>query len=250
MSIQGKVALVTGGSTGIGQATVERFAREGARVAFCASHAEPGSEVAAAIQKAGGECLFVQADVTIREQVDALVKRVEDRYGAIDILVNNAGHGKTMVFAESTEDDWRPLVDLNFYGPLRVTRAALGGMIARGAGSIINIASDSGRAGDGNQTIYAGVKGGIIAVTKSLARELVRYNIRVNAVSPGSTNTPRLAKRNELDPARAARMLRLIPMRRLGKPEEVANVILFLASDEASYMTGQVLSVSGGMTMM
>ncbi len=250
MSIQGKVALITGGSAGIGQAAVQRFVQEGAKVAFCASHSEPGSAMANAIRQTGGECLFIQADITSREQVDAMVKKAEDHYGKIDILINNVGGGKSMAFAESREEDWRPLVDLNLYGPLRVTRAVLPGMIAHASGSIINLSSDAGRAGDGSQAIYAATKGGIIGLTKALARELVRYKIRVNCVSPGPTNTERIARRNELEPARAASMARLIPMRRLGAPEEVAAAIVFLASDEASYITGQVLSVNGGMIMM
>jgi 2-hydroxycyclohexanecarboxyl-CoA dehydrogenase len=248
LSIQGKVALVTGAARGIGRAVVFRFAQEGARVAFCDILAEESSKVVAEVKKAGGECFFVKADITQGDEVNEMVMAVEERYGTVDILVNNAGWWKHQLFIDSDEETLEKTVAVNFWGPLRVTKAALKGMLHRG-GSIVNIASDGGRAGVGGEAVYSACKGGIIAMTKSLARELVRYNIRVNCVSPGPTVTPGAEDLSKANYEQRERLLKLIPMRRRARPEEIAAAVLFLASDEASFITGQVLSVSGGMIM-
>ena len=189
MSIQGKVALVTGGARGIGQAIIFRFAQEGAKVAFCDILAEESNKVVTEVKKAGGECFFVKADITRRDEVNEMVMAVEEKYGTVDILVNNAGWWTHELFIDSDEETWEKTVAINFLGPLRVTKATLKGMVHHG-GSIVNISSDGGRAGVGGEAVYSGCKGGIIAMTKSLARELVRYNIRVNCISPGPTVTP------------------------------------------------------------
>jgi len=248
LNIQGKVALVTGGSRGIGQAIVSRFAQEGAKVAFCDILAEESKKVVAEVKKAGGECFFVKADITRRDEVNGMVTAVEEKYGTVDILVNNAGWWTHELFMDSNEETWEKQIAVNFWGPLRVTKATLKGMIRHG-GSIINISSDGGRAGVGGEAVYSACKGGIIAFTKSLARELVRYNIRVNCVSPGPTVTPGAEELSKAQSEQREKLLKLIPMRRRARPEEIAAAVLFLASDEASFITGQVLSVSGGMIM-
>ncbi len=249
MSIQGKVALVTGGARGMGRAIVLRFAREGAKVAFCDIRPEEGSKVADEVRKAGGECVFIKTDITQRGEVEKMVKTVEEKYGKIDILVNNADWSSSEAFLDSEEEKWERIIAINFLGPLRVTKAVLKGMVARSSGSIVNFASDGGRAGVGRQVVYSACKGGVLAMTKSLAREFMRYNIRVNCVSPGPTDTPLVAEEMAGDPKASQKLASLIPMRRLGRPEEQAAAALFLASDEASYITGQTLSVSGGMIM-
>jgi len=250
MKIQGKVALVTGGARGMGRAIVLRFIQEGARVAFCDILSEEANKVVAAARKAGGDCIFVKADITRIKQVVNMVGIVEDKFDRIDILVNNAGWSKEQLFVDTDESDWEQVIALNFLGHLRVTRAVLDGMIARASGSIVNIASDAGRGGHAFGVVYSGCKGGIIAVTKSLAQELVQYNIRVNCISPGLIATPLTMEGEKLNPEIVQKIKDNIPMKRMGLPEEIAAAVLFLASDEASFITGQTLSVNGGKQMI
>jgi 2-hydroxycyclohexanecarboxyl-CoA dehydrogenase len=246
---QDRVAIVTGGAQGIGEAIARRLATESAKTAILDIQHDKAQAVADSISSSGGIAVGVSLDIADRRDVWRAVHDVEARFGRVDVLVNNAGWDKAAPFVELSEEIWDRVIAVNLRGPITVTRAVLDGMIARGYGRIVNIASDAGRVGSSGESVYSACKGGIIALTKTLARELVRSNVLVNCVSPGPTDTPFLAG-VAADNSRLAEALeRAIPMRRLGHPEEMANAVAFLASDEASYITGQTLSVSGGLTM-
>jgi len=246
---QDKAAIITGGAQGIGEAITRRLAGEGAAVAILDIQQELAQAVADDISAQGGRAIAVTVGISDSQEVKRAVKEVEDKLGKVDVLVNNAGWDKVTRFTDLPEELWDRIIAINLRGPITVIRAALDGMIARNYGRIVNIASDAGRVGSSGESVYSACKGGIIAFTKTLARELLRYNILVNCVSPGPTDTPLLAEIGEENPKLHEALQRAIPMRRLGKPEEVAAAVAFLASDEASYITGQTLSVSGGLTM-
>ncbi len=247
MSLEGKIALVTGAGSGIGRATVEALAAAGATVVCADINRETGEAAAAELRAAGRQAEFLPVDLTDAASVEAFAQAVTAKFGAVDVLVNGAGWGKTHPFWEGTPDLWERVIALNFVGPMRLVKALLPAMIARGSGKIVNIASDAGRVGSLGETVYSGAKGGLIAFTKSLARETARYNINVNCVCPGPTETPLLFAVPEkvLDAFKKA-----IPFRRFAKPAEVADAVVFFAGDQSSYVTGQVLSVSGGLTMV
>ncbi len=246
MNLQDKIAVVTGAASGIGRATAEALAREGATVIVADIDVEGGQAVARSIRERDGKADFFKLDVTSDASVASFADEVQAKHGAIDIIVNGAGWGRTSPFWEGTQEFWDKLVALNFVGPMRLVKALLPKMMERGSGKIVNIASDAGRVGSLGETVYSGTKGGLIAFTKGLAREMARYHINVNCVCPGPTETPLLMAVPEkvLDAFRKA-----IPFRRFGKPEEVADAVVFFASGRSSYITGQVLSVSGGLTM-
>lgn len=246
---EGKVAIVTGGAQGIGEAIARRLASEGAQVAILDIQPDKAEKVAADIAAGGGRALAMEMDITKNQDVKQAVKEVEEKWGKIDVLINNAGWDKAAPFIQLTEEIWDKVIAINLRGPIAMTRAVLDGMISRKYGRIVNIASDAGRVGSTGESVYSACKGGIIAFTKTLARELVRYNILVNCVCPGPTDTPMLADIARENPRLVEALQNAIPMRRLGKPEELAAAVAFLASDEASYITGQTLSVSGGLTM-
>jgi 2-hydroxycyclohexanecarboxyl-CoA dehydrogenase len=246
MEFADRTALVTGAASGIGRATAQAFARGGAKVLLADIDEAGGAKAAADLRAAGGAAEFLAVDLTSSASIDALATRVMERHGAPDILVNAAGWGKTHPFWEGTPDLWERVIALNFVGPMRLAKALLPPMIERRSGRIVNIASDAGRVGSLGETVYAGAKGGLIAFTKSLAREVARYQINVNCVCPGPTDTPLMAA--VPDKVKEA-LTKAIPFRRLGRPEEVADAILFFAGEHATYITGQVLSVSGGLTM-
>jgi 2-hydroxycyclohexanecarboxyl-CoA dehydrogenase len=251
MRFRDRVALVTGGGSGFGREIALGFAREGARVAVL-DHNETGAEgTLRLIESVGGLALAYPADVTRKDQVDGAVGDVLERWGTVHILVNNAGWDRVAPFVETTEELWDRLIAVNLKGPLICTRAVLEAMIAQRYGRIVNIASDAGRVGSSGEAVYSAAKGGVIAFTKALAREVARYGITVNCVCPGPSDTP-LFRREvaEPHPELARRLLRAIPVGRLGTPQDVAPAVLFLASDEAAYITGQTLSVSGGLTMV
>jgi len=243
MNFTGKTVLVTGAASGIGLACVRAFAEAGARVILTDINEEAGTK--AAQEFAGAR--FMQLDVTSRASAEALAARVEAEDGKLDVLVNGAGWDIIQPFIDNTPEYWDKIVAINFMGPVQVTRALLPALFASGAGRIVNVASDAGRVGSYGETVYAGAKGGVIALTKSLARELVRNGVRVNCVCPGPTDTPLFASQG--DKMREV-LTKAIPMKRLGQPSEVADAVLFFASDRASFVTGQVLSVSGGLTMV
>ena len=244
-----KVAIVTGGAQGIGEAIARRFASELASVAILDVQLEKAQGVADEIGSGGGSAIAVRMDLTDSQGIKQAVKEVEDEFGGVDILINNAGWDKMVSFIQLEEELWDKIIAINLRGPITITRAVLDGMIDRNYGKIVNIASDAGRVGSTGEAVYSACKGGIIAFTKTLARELIRYNILVNCVCPGPSDTPMIAGMAEENPRLVEALQRAIPMRRLGKPEEVAFAVAFLASDEASYITGQTLSVSGGLTM-
>ena len=249
--LEGKIALATGGTKGMGRAIVERLASEGAKVAFNARGKEEGKKYEAELKKAGYETFFVQADITKSEDVSRLVRAVLDKYDRIDILVNNVGWDKGMPFTETTEDLWDQLIAVNFKGDLLVTKAVLDDMIKRGiGGKIVSISSDAGRVGSTNEAVYSGCKGGVIAFSKTLARELARYKINVNTICPGPTRTPFLEDFAAGNPKVIEAMSKGIPLRRIGEPEDIAAAVAFLVSNDADFITGQTLSVSGGLNMV
>ena len=247
MSLQDKVAVVTGAASGIGRATAAALATEGARVVVADIDRTKGEATAAELRAAGRRAEYMHVDMTDPASIDAFAAEVQQRFGPVDVLVNGAGWGKTQPFWEGTPEFWNKLVALNFVGPMQLTKALLPRMMERGSGKIVNVASDAGRVGSLGETVYSGAKGGLIAFTKSLARETARYHVNVNCVCPGPTDTPLMA----VVPEKVQEALtKAIPMRRLGKPEEVADAIVFFAGERSDYVTGQVLSVSGGLTMV
>ncbi|MBU6484056.1 MAG: glucose 1-dehydrogenase [Betaproteobacteria bacterium] len=247
MSFVDKTAVVTGAASGIGHATALALAAEGASVLLADINAEAGEAAAAAIRGTGQKAEFLHVDMTREDSIVAFAAAAQARAGAIDILINGAGWGRTLPFLEGPPDLWERLIALNFVGPMRLVKALLPRMLERGSGKIVNIASDAGRVGSLGETVYSGAKGGLIAFTKSLARETARYNVNVNCVCPGPTETPLLAAVPE---KHLEAFKKAIPFRRFGKPSEIADAVVFFASDRASYITGQVLSVSGGLTMV
>ncbi|UKD57658.1 glucose 1-dehydrogenase [Amycolatopsis sp. FU40] len=239
-----KIFVVTGAGRGIGRAIAERAAAAGATVIAADLDQDAAEATADAL---GGAAVGARADVGSRASVDTLIASVLDRFGRIDVLVNNAGWDKAGPFVESDPDDWDRIVRVNLYGVLHTSRAVLPVMAEQGAGSVVNIASDAGRVGSSGEAVYSAAKGGIIAFTKTTARELARSGVRVNCVCPGPTDTPLLASFAG-EKLRSA-LVRAIPLGRVGVPADVANAVVFLAGDEAGFITGQTLSVSGGLTM-
>jgi 2-hydroxycyclohexanecarboxyl-CoA dehydrogenase len=238
-----RVALVTGGSRGIGRAIAEALAGADCTVAVGdVREAEPVGD--------GG--LAVALDVTDPQSVARAVEDVAGALGPIDVLVNNAGWDEFRPFLETGEEFWDRVIEINFKGCLRTTRLVVPGMVERGRGRVVNVASDAGRVGSSLEAVYSGAKGGVIAFTKTLAREVARRGVTANAVCPGPTETPLLEEMTGADEQGAKAieaMKRAVPMKRLGTPAEVAAAVAFLCSEEASFITGQTLSVSGGLTM-
>ncbi len=248
LGLRDHIALVTGAGSGIGRAIALSLAAEGVRLMATDVREETAAATAAAATARGAEALGVSLDVTNYEQAQAVVQRAIRRFGRLDILVNCAGAWRVNLFVDSQPEDWTFEVNTCFMGVVHCTRAVLDGMIAQRRGSIVNIASDAGRVGEVRQAVYSGAKAAVIAFSKSVAKEMGRYNIRVNCVCPGFTKTPATVER--LTPDLEARIARLYPLGRLGLPEDVAPAVIFLASDGASHITGQTLSVSGGYTMV
>jgi 2-hydroxycyclohexanecarboxyl-CoA dehydrogenase len=246
MKLNGKLALITGAASGIGLATAQAFAEAGAHVVLADINQETGEAATAEIVSKGFEATFVRLDVTDDSSISACKEKVLTIKPELDVLAHIAGWGKIQPFVENSEDFWRDVVNLNLMGVIAVTRAFLDGMIEKQAGKIIVVASDAGRVGSLGETVYSAAKGGAIAFTKGLAREMARFNINVNSVCPGPTDTPLLAA--VPDKFKEA-FIRATPMRRLGKPEEVADAVLFFASDRSNFITGQVLSVNGGLAI-
>lgn len=247
-----RTAFVTGGAQGIGQGISVTLGEQGFRVAVVDLNLEAAQATAASITAAGGTALAVHADVTDTGSVRDAVTTVAAVLGPVEIAVNNAGWDDFMNFVDTTEDFWDRVLDLNFKGMLRVTHTVVPGMIERGFGRVVNIGSDAGRVGSSLEAVYSGAKGGTIAFTKTLAREVARHGITANTVCPGPTDTPMLqafaAKSG--DGAKVLDgMTRGVPMRRLAQPADVAAAVAFFASDATGYITGQTLSVSGGLTM-
>ena len=249
---EGRTVMVTGGGGGIGSAVCAGFAAEGAAVAVADLNADAASATVATITEAGGQALAVTCDITDRASVDAAVEQVTSELGPIDVLVNNAGWDLFVPFVQTEPDDWSRLIDINLVGALHMHHAVLPGMVERGAGRVVNVASDAARVGSSGEAVYAACKGGLVALSKTLAREHSRHNITFNVVCPGPTDTALLSTVTDTaaNPEKLREAFRrAIPMGRLGQPDDLAGAILFFASDDAAFVTGQVLSVSGGLTM-
>jgi 2-hydroxycyclohexanecarboxyl-CoA dehydrogenase len=248
-----RVALVTGGGQGIGRGISEALGGQGFRVAIADLNAGTAQATARSITEAGGTAIAVAADITDAASVLAAVKTVTDELGPVEVAVNNAGWDDFMNFVDTTEDFWDRILEVNFKGALRVTQAVLPAMMERGWGRVVNIGSDAGRVGSSLEAVYSGAKGGIIAFTKTLAREVAAKGITANTVCPGPTDTPALrafASNSGQDGEKViSAMTRGVPMRRLAQPSDVAAAVAFFASDATGYITGQTLSVSGGLTM-
>jgi 2-hydroxycyclohexanecarboxyl-CoA dehydrogenase len=250
--LQGKTVVVTGGGGGIGGATCRRFGAAGAKVAVLDRNLEAAKATSTAIEAAGGMALAVACDITQREIVDKAIAEVMEGLGAIDILVNNAGWDIFKPFTKTQPIDWERLIAINLTGALHMHHAVLPGMVARKSGRIINIASDAARVGSSGEAVYAACKGGLVSFSKTIAREHARHGITVNVVCPGPTDTALFAdyKEGAGDPVKLEEAFRrAIPLGRIGQPDDLPGAILFFASDDAGYITGQVLSVSGGLTM-
>ncbi len=251
-NLSGKTVIVTGGGGGIGGATSRRFAEEGAKVAVFDMNLDAAQKVVDGIQAAGGVAQAFKCDITNRAEVDAAVAATEAALGPIAVLVNNAGWDVFKPFVKTVPAEWDKLIAINLTGALHMLHAVLPGMAERKAGRIVNIASDAARGGSSGEAVYSACKGGLVALSKTLAREHARQNITVNVVCPGPTDTALLADVAEgaRDPAKLLEAFRsAIPLGRLGQPDDLASAIAFFGSDDAGFITGQVISVSGGLTM-
>lgn len=250
--LEGKTVIVTGGGGGIGGATCRRLAKAGARVAVFDMNHEAAQRVVADIAAAGGTAAAFKCDITSRAEVDAAVAATEAQLGPIDVLVNNAGWDVFKPFIKTVPAEWDKLIAINLTGALHMHHAVLPGMAERKSGRIVNVASDAARGGSSGEAVYSACKGGLVALSKTLAREHARQGITVNVVCPGPTDTALLAGVAEgaRDPAKLIEAFKsAIPLGRLGQPDDLASAIAFFASDDASFITGQVISVSGGLTM-
>jgi 2-hydroxycyclohexanecarboxyl-CoA dehydrogenase len=248
----GRVTLISGGARGIGRASALMLAKAGSPVAVADVRAEQAAEVVGEIEAAGGTAAALAMDVTDHGAVKTAVERARDALGPIEVLVNCAGWDEFKPFLATDEPFWRRVISINYEGCLRTSGAVLGGMAERGFGRIVNVSSDAARVGSAQEAVYAGAKAGVIAFTKTIAREFARQGVTANVVCPGPTDTDMLAEMAEgaPDSERLVEALtRAVPMRRLGHPHEIAAAIAFLASEHAGYITGQTLSVSGGLTM-
>lgn len=252
MKLKGKGALVTGAGRGIGRAIALAVAEQGAQVAVLDILGENAGNVCREIEGMGGKALPLAVDLTRRPQVERAVQETIGQFGQLDIVVNNAGWDRMELFLDSEEEAWDKVIAVNFKSVLYVCKAALPHMVGRRTGRVINIASDAGRVGSTGEAVYAGTKGAIIAFSKTLAREMARHTITVNVVCPGLTETP-LLEGIRAQSEKTAKVIdavsRAIPLGRIGRPEDIAAAVAFLASPEADFITGQTLSVSGGLTM-
>lgn len=251
--LKGKVVVVTGGGGGIGSATCLRFAEAGARVVVADISADAAQKVVDQIKAAGGEAVTMIADLTDYQATTAAVEKIEAEFGPIDVLVNNAGWDLFVPFLKSEPDFWDKLININLRSVLNITKPVLASMVARGnGGRVVSIGSDAGRGGSSGESVYAACKAGVIAFMKTLAREHSRNQITFNTVCPGVTETAMLESFMEAagdkEKLRGA-FAKAVPLGRLGKPDDLPGAILFLSSDDAAFITGQVISVSGGLTM-
>jgi 2-hydroxycyclohexanecarboxyl-CoA dehydrogenase len=263
LNLEGKSVVVTGGGSNIGRAISLAFAREGAHLTVAEIDEGQGGKVVAEARGLGAaSATLVPTDVTRWESVQAMVREVEGRSGRVDVLVNNVGWTYDRLFVEKERTEWEREIQLNLWGMINCTRAVLDGMIARKGGVIVSMGSDAGRMGEFREAVYGACKAGVIALSKSLAREVGRHGIRLNVVCPGMTIPATEADFGGLSmwaadanrafstPEMQARIAKAYPLRRVGKPEDVAPTVVFLASDAAAFITGQTVSVSGGYTMM
>jgi 2-hydroxycyclohexanecarboxyl-CoA dehydrogenase len=253
VDMQGKVALVTGGARGIGRGIVTALAGAGASVAVADLRTDLAEETATEVARnTGARVVALQTDVSDLVHVQKTTERVLQTFGNIDVLINNAGWDELKPFLQTTPDFWEKIIAINYRSVLNTCYAVLPHMVARKAGAVVNISSDAGRVGSLGEAVYAGAKAAIIAFSRTLAREHARDNIRFNVVCPGPTQTPLVEEmqQQEFGSRVLGRLEQYVPLKRLGKPEDIAPMVVFLASDAASFITGQVISVSGGLTMV
>jgi NAD(P)-dependent dehydrogenase (short-subunit alcohol dehydrogenase family) len=251
MRLSGKVAIITGAGAGIGRATALLFAKEGAKVVIADCDSESGAETVGIIREDGGEAAFVQVDVSKADDAEKMARKTVEMYGKLDILVNNAGIYMQANAVEMMEEDWDRILDVNLKGVFLCSKYCIPEMIKGGGGSIVNIGSEAGIVGIKNQVAYNVSKSGVIALTKSMALDFALDNVRVNCLCPGRTLTPLVEKviNEAQDPESTRRALEEDrPLERMGRPEEIAAGILYLASDESPYATGSILSIDGGYT--
>ena len=244
--LDNKIAIVTGAARGLGRGIAEKLASHGATVVLTDVN-EDGVRQAA--QEIGGTAVGIGCDVTSYESVEAMVAAVKDRFGRIDVLVNNAGWDKAAPFLDLERELWDKIIAINLVGVLNTSKAVLPVMAEQGTGSVVNISSDAGRVGSSGEAVYSAAKGGVIAFTKSMAREMARKQVRVNVVCPGPSDTQLFAEFAGDNQGLRDALTKAIPLRRLGQPEDVAGAVAYFASDDAAYVTGQTVSVSGGLTM-
>jgi len=261
LNLAGKNVIVTGGGSNIGRAICHDFAKENVKLTIAEMDETQGKKVEQQVKELGCDAMFIKTDITQNDQVEAMVKQVNDKFGTVDVLVNNVGWNVDDLFLKETREKWEKIVAINFWGFLNCTRAVLDQMVERKNGVIVNIGSDAGRMGEFREVVYSGCKGGMIAFTKALAREIGRSGIRINVVCPGLTipdskddiGEKSLWAGGMMDiftPEAQAKAAKAYPLRKVGKASEISKAVLFMASDCASHITGQTLSVSGGYTMM
>ena len=262
LNFEGKSVVVTGSGSNIGRAIALAFARERANVTIAEIDEAQGKKVAAEAEQLGAKAQVVRTDVTKWTDVQAMARLVEERFGRVDVLVNNVGWTRDALFVEKTRDEWEKEVQINLWGMINCTRAVLDGMIARKGGAIVSMGSDAGRMGEFREGVYGACKAGVIALSKSIAREVGKFGIRLNVVCPGMTmpasddDIGALSMWNAQEnrawrtPDMQARIAKAYPLRRVATPEDVTGAVVFLASDAAGFITGQTVSVSGGYTMM
>jgi len=252
MKLEGKTALITGGGGGIGRATALALAREGAQVAVADIVVKNAESVRDKIKAIGRQVIAFPVDLTRRTEVEQMMESVLSQFGQVDILTNCAGWDRLEPFVKSEEETWDRILSINFKSVLYTVKAVLPHMISRGSGKIVNISSDAGRVGSSWEAVYSGAKGAVIAFSKSVAREVARHKINVNVVCPGLTDTPLLQAVRSQSPDTEKlidAITKATPFRRVARPEEVAEAVVFLSSPTADFITGQTLSVSGGLTM-
>lgn len=251
MELNDRIGIVTGSGRGIGRSTALAFAREGADVTVVDIDGETAEQVAAEVKGLGRRAIALQANLINREEAERMVKQTLEAFGRVDILVNNVGWDTLRPFSKKPPELWQKIIDLNLMTTLNCTRAAMDPMMAQKYGKIVSIASDAGRFGSKHEAVYSATKGGVIAFTKSMARELAPYHINVNCVAPGITQTPLLQE--ILQDPEVAQLLgdleKNVPLGRKGRPEDIAEAVSFLCSSRADYITGQTLSVNGGLCM-
>lgn len=250
--LTGKIAIITGGSRGIGKGIATVMAKQGARIVIADLLKEEAEKTAAEIESNGGKAMAIKTDICNFDEVKAMVARAKEHFGSVDILVNNAGWDRMIPFHKTDPELWNKIIDINYKGTLNCVFCAMEEMKNNNYGKIISIASDAGRVGSSGEAVYSGTKGAVIAFSKAMARELAKTKINVNVVCPGPTNTPLVKEMkddSEFNNKVLSGMERIIPLKRMGVPEDIAYAVTFLASKEADFITGQVISVSGGLTM-
>ncbi len=249
MRFRDKVAIVTGGARGIGKAIADKMAEEGANVVVVDKNPDSLKDTVEGIRNRGGKAIAVIGDMTKAEDINQMVQATIEQFGKIDILVNNVGLFTFEPFLDTKEEEWDRLIALNLKSTMLCSRAVLKEMVKRSYGKIVNISSDAARIGVTAQAAYTAAKAGVIGLTRTLAREMARYNINVNCVCPGLVDTKMTADLLAFAPELKEKMIKAIPFRRMATPEDVAYAVCFFASDEAGYITGQSLSVNGGQAM-